>query len=454
MRIAVAGATGFVGRDLASTLAGLDHEVIAMSRSTSGLPQSDRILPTPTDVGDVDSLTAALQGVEVAYYLVHSMAQSEDFAERDLKLATNFANVAAKSGLKRIIYVGALGSGDLSKHLSSRREVGDALRSTGLDVVEFQAAVVLGAGSISFEMLRYLTERLPFMVCPRWLRTRIQPIALDDLRRYLVAAIDVTPGTYEIGGEITTYEDMIHAYARTRGLNSRRILHVNFLTLKLSAYWVDLVTPVDRKVSHSLIESLTSEVLVRDAENTRAAFGFEPMGLNEALREALIGQATHLNQDLFDIPVGLTDNVYKVGSSVALSDSQVVGFKRDLKQVGGSLRWYGVVPCWILRLLLGWWWGEVTTIHKPDELKAGVQVDWWTASRYDDESLILRAIKWAPGEAWLGYRTHDKQAQLAAAFRPKGVPGFAYWKLLSPIHRVVFTMMVRHRIKRASWPKR
>ena len=215
----------------------------------------------------------ALAGVDVAYYLVHSMAGGEGFHERDVAAARAFARAAAAAGVGRIVYLGGLGdpAADLSQHLRSRQETGAALREGGVPVTEFRAAVVVGSGSISFEMIRYLTERLPVMVCPQWVYTRVQPIAVDDLLRYLVAALDVPESAgrvIEIGGaDVLTYGDMMLGYARARGLR-RHLQPVPVLTPLLSSYWVHLVTPIPSTIARPLIEGLRNEIVVRD--DTRA----------------------------------------------------------------------------------------------------------------------------------------------------------------------------------------
>ncbi len=207
--------------------------------------------------------------------------------------------------------------------------------------------MVLGAGSISFEMLRYLTERLPFMVCPRWVRTAIQPIALADMTRYLIGAIDVAPGVYEVGGaDVTSYREMIAAYATARGLRRRRIVDVPYLTPRLSSYWLDLVTPVDRRVSHALIESLVTEVVVEDQVRTDAAFNIEPMGLGAALAAALDDQALELDHDLLGRDGGLRDGVYTVRVTVPVSGTASTRLDADLGRIGGSYSWYGLTFAW------------------------------------------------------------------------------------------------------------
>ena len=194
------------------------------------------------------------------------MAGGSGFPARDLELAASFGAAAGEAGVGRLVYLGALGAGPLSEHLASRQEVGAALGATGIPVVELRAAVVIGSGSASFEMLRYLTERLPFMVCPRWVRTRVQPIAESDLLDRLTEGLVLPAGIHEIAGdEVTTYWDMIQAYARARGLRRRAIVDVPLLTPRLSAYWVDLVTPVDRSVTHALIDSLVTDVVLQSS---------------------------------------------------------------------------------------------------------------------------------------------------------------------------------------------
>jgi uncharacterized protein YbjT (DUF2867 family) len=403
------------------------------------------------DLGDVAATALALTNVDVAFYLVHSMAGGSEFQDLDLRLATSFGRAASQAGIRRIIYLGALGDAPISAHLASRHEVGAALRGSGVDVVELRAAVVFGAGSISFEMLRYLTERLPAMVCPRWVRTRIQPIALGDLLDYLEQSIFVTPDIYEIGGsDVTTYREMISEYARARGLHPRFIVDIPWLTPHLSSYWVDLVTPVDRSVSHALIDSLVTEVVVVHGERTRRAFSVVPMGVERALVTALALQDDDVGRTLFTRRRGQRDGVYTVVASLAIRQDLEDAIQRDLAAIGGSLGWYGAAPGWALRLVLGRLVGEKLRLRSPVALTSGELVDWWRIVQVDETHLVLRSDGWSPGDAWLGYRIHEGSLQQVAAFRPRGVPGFVYWKLLGPFHRIVFNRMIRHRLRRGS----
>jgi uncharacterized protein YbjT (DUF2867 family) len=448
MDVAIAGASGFVGRALTSHLLERGYGVVALGRSATSLSTDARTVDV--DVGDQVATTSALTGADAAYYLVHSMASGSDFRDADLRLATSFGRAAAEAGVGRIVYVGALGEAPDSAHLASRQEVGTALGAAGTAVVELRAAVVFGSGGISFEMLRYLTERLPAMVCPRWVRTRIQPIALTDLLDYLEQSLQVDPGTYEIGGaDVTTYREMISEYARVRGLRPRRILDIPLLTPHLSSYWVDFVTPVDRSVSHALIESLVTEVVVTDAGPSRRAFSVTPMGVERALATALNDQAEEVTRSLFDRRNGLADGVHSVVVDVGAEEGVDDAVARDLEQIGGTLGWYGAAPGWALRLLLGRLVGEHLRRGKPELLEQGALVDWWQVARVGPGELVLQGVGWFSGDAWLGFRLKDGSLRLVAAFRPRGIPGFLYWKLLWPVHDFAFHRMAQHRIRRA-----
>lgn len=442
MKLTVVGANGFVGQHLVRRLVADGHEVRAVVRAslTDG-PTGVQVVTG--DVGDPASMAPALDGADAAYYLVHSMAAGAAFRKMDRELATKFGVACSTAGVGRIIYLGALGEDPASEHLASRQEVGESLAAAGTPLVELRAAVVLGAGSVSFEMLRYLTERLPFMVCPRWVATRIQPIGADQLLDALVAALDVTPGTHELGGaEVTTYRAMIEAYARVRGLRPRLIVDIPLLTPRLSSYWVDLVTPVDRKVSHALIESLTTEVVVRTPPSPSLVSGAG--GVDAAISLALTRQEHDIERTLFDRAEGLADGVYVHRVEEPVADATAVA--ANLFTVGGSVGWYGVAWGWQLRRLAGRLVGERWKLGRPgDGLVVGAAVDWWTVARLDHDALILRSRGWFPGEAWLGYELRADRLVQVGAFRPKGIPGLLYWKVLEPAHRVVFRRMARTR---------
>ncbi len=457
-RAAIVGASGYVGRRLSDHLAANGFDVVALARRPLALKGPTQgpgsLRSVSVDIADEAATTAALQGSDVAFYLVHAMADEGDFASRDRALAAAFARSARRAGTGRIVYLGGLGGGNhekLSAHLASRQEVADILAGSGTPFVELRAAVVLGAGSISFEMLRSLTERLPAMVCPRWVRTRLQPVAESDLMDYLAQSVLVPPGTYEIGSpDVTSYREMINIYAAERGLRPRWIVTVPLLSTSLSARWVDLVSPVNRKVSHALIESLVNEVVVVDPAPA-GAFSVRPMPVRAAIAKAIADETARLPDELFERAPGLEGGIYTVRREVSLQPGTVEALRDNIALIGGSLDWYGLAWAWRLRLALGRLFGEHLTLSKPPRLEMGAQADWWRAARVDRGHLVLASVDWAFGEAWLGYQTTSRPPALlqVAAFRPKGLLGLAYWRALWPVHWLVFWLMCRAQIRAA-----
>ena len=293
--VLLTGGTGYVGGRLIPLLERRGVQLRCLARDPNKL--RPRVAPdtevVPGDVFDVDSLTAALQGVEIAYYLVHSMAASRDFERQDRQAAENFGRAARQAGVRRLIYLGGLGADDneLSPHLRSRHEVGEVLRSSGVECIEFRSSLVIGNGSLSFDLLRTLTDRLPVMICPRWLATPTQPIAIDDMLAYLLAALDLPPGAsrvFEVGGtEVVTYGDLVREYARQRGLK-RWLISVPVLTPYLSSLWLALVTPASAQVGRHLIEGLRNPTIVRDRAALDLFPTIHPLGLRDAVARALV----------------------------------------------------------------------------------------------------------------------------------------------------------------------
>ncbi len=292
--ILLTGGTGYVGGLLIPLLEKPGVRLRCLARS----PEKMRLRVQPGteivrgDVLDLDSLDRALQGVQTAYYLVHLMSGSKDFEKEDRQAALNFAGAAKKAGLRRIIYLGGLGDDadpKLSPHLRSRHEVGQILRDSGVETIEFRASLVIGTGSLSFDLVKSLTDRLPVMLCPRWLTTPTQPIAVDDVLAYLLAAKDLPPGEsriFEIGSpDVTTYGGMIREYARQKGLR-RWLISVPVLTPYLSSLWLALVTPASFEVGRHLIEGLKNPTVVRD-KTALDLFPIRPMGIREAIQKAL-----------------------------------------------------------------------------------------------------------------------------------------------------------------------
>ena len=451
-RIAIAGASGYVGRRLANQLGSADHQVLALGRHLGTLPTGERISAVAVDVADPQATARALSGADAAYYLVHAMAGGTGFEARDRELAVAFGRAARAAGVGRIIYLGGLGRGDLSAHLVSRQEVGAVLAASGVPVVELRAAVILGAGSISYEMLRSLSERLPVMVCPRWITTRLQPLAESDLLDYLAGSLVAPAGVYEIGTpDVTDYGAMMRCYAEARGLRPRRIFTVPFVTPSLSARWVDLVSPVDRRISHALIQSLVNEVVVHDPERTFAAFGISPLSVREAVSRAISDEGERVSAGLLDRSRPLGTGVYAMRCAAPLDHDRIEEVRDDLAQVGGDLAWYGAAWAWALRVALGRIFGEKLGIRRPERLVPGVAVDFWEVVRADPDHLVLASVGWFCGDGWLALRVADAPPRLeqTAAFRPKGLLGLAYWWVLWPVHHVVFRVMVRSRVCRA-----
>jgi uncharacterized protein YbjT (DUF2867 family) len=291
-RILLTGATGYVGGRLLPVLESQGRAVRCLARHAaflrSRVASSTEVVKA--DVLDFESLVPAMDGVETAYYLIHSMSSKESFADRDRRAAENFAKAARQAGVGRIVYLGGLGSeGALSPHLASRQQVGAILRESGVPTIEFRASIIIGSGSLSFEMIRALVHKLPVMVAPRWVDVQAQPIGIEDVIAYLVAGLDIelTESTvYEIGGPLQmSYRDLMNAYARLQGLH-RLIIPVPFLTPRLSGLWLTLVTPLYARVGRQLIDSIRNETVVRDDRALRD-FEIEPRGIREAMERAL-----------------------------------------------------------------------------------------------------------------------------------------------------------------------
>jgi len=288
MRTLVTGASGFVGRALVPALTAAGHDVLAATRRPS--PYRGPARPVALDVLDGSGLDEALDGCDVAYYLVHSM-EAPGFAARDRQAAARFAGAASAAGA-RVVYLGGLGKGDVSEHLRSRHEVGRILRD-GADTVELRAAIVLGRGGASFEIMRQLVDRLPAMVCPKWVTTRCQPIALPDMVRYLVAAPGIPSGSYDVGGpDVLTYEQMMRRYATLTG-RRRLIVKVPVLTPKLSSLWLGLVTDLPTSVGRPLVDGLSVEVIAGD-DRIRSLVPFTLLGYDDAVRLAVAPHLEHL----------------------------------------------------------------------------------------------------------------------------------------------------------------
>jgi uncharacterized protein YbjT (DUF2867 family) len=464
MRVLIVGASGYIGGRLPSLLEAAGHELVLTSRRTASL---DGRFPGARVVEAAllqpHTLPDAVAGVDVAYYLAHAMGSGErGFAERDRTAARNFARAAAAAGVGRIVYLGGLGDdrADLSPHLRSRHLTGVELASHGVPVTEFRAAIVIGSGSASFEILRNLTERLPIMITPRWVSTRCQPIGIRDVLDYLVAALDhpEITGIVEIGGpDILSYGDMMRIYARIRGLR-RLMIPVPVLTPRLSSYWVSLISPVPAGIARPLIEGLRNEVVVQNPEPA-ARFGLQPRPYEEALRRAIERTDRHeVESTWFDAlapagrPVLATSHegmiIERRQRRVAASPERVF---EEVERIGGRSGWPYANVLWRVRGLMDRFVGGIGMRlgrRAQDRLRVGDALDFWRVEALRRPELLrLRAEMKVPGRAWLQYEVvpTDDGSQLVqtAFFEPKGLPGLAYWYLLYPAHGLIFRGMVR-----------
>lgn len=471
--ILLTGATGYVGGRLLRTLEDRGHRVRCLTRRPEvlrhGAPTAREVLPG--DVLERASLDAAMQGVAIAYYLVHSMGVSGSFEETDRRAAENFAAAAKAAGVERIIYLGGLGreEEDLSPHLRSRQEVGRILRQTGMPVLEFRASIVIGAGSLSFEMIRSLVERLPIMITPKWVRVPAQPIAIDDLLDYLVAALDLPSSAYrvyEVGGaDRVSYAEIMRIYARLRGRRLRMIA-VPVLTPYVSSLWLGLITPLYARVGRKLIESIVHTTVVRDAAALRV-FAVRPMGVEEAVKRALGGTpgapiVTRWTDAVSSARAAPSWEGVRFGAQltdarfIAVSASPTAVF-RCIERIGGDTGWYAWNWLWRLRGVLDLSAGGVGMRRgrpSPETLRVGDTVDFWRVESIEpDRRLRLSAEMRLPGRAWLEFEVVPGDpatiVRQTAIFDPEGVLGKAYWYALYPLHHLVFGGMLRG-IARAS----
>lgn len=468
-RILLTGATGYIGGRLLSLLEQQGYCVRCLTRNPRAL--SGRVRGTTEvvagDVLDQTSLSKALVGIDTAFYLVHSMGADRDFEEQDRIAAENFAQAATAAKVRRIIYLGGLGNPDhkLSKHLRSRQETGNILRAHHAQVIEFRASIVIGSGSLSFEMIRALVERLPVMICPRWVQVKAQPIAIEDLLRYLLAAVALPPGpsqVYEIGGpDQMSYGEIMHEYARQRGL-SRWMIPVPLLTPYLSSLWLGLVTPLYARVGRKLVESLRNPTLVSN-NLAEATFAIHPRSVPEAIRRAL------LNEDQEAAETRWSDACSSAGNSKAwggvrfgsrLVDSRTITVDvpperafAPIRRIGGHTGWYFADWLWTLRGFLDLLVGGVGLRRgrrEPEKLRTGEPLDFWRVELYEPpHRLRLQAEMKLPGRAWLEFEVqkngaHGSTIRQTAIFDPVGLFGLVYWYSVYPLHQVVFSGMLRN----------
>jgi uncharacterized protein YbjT (DUF2867 family) len=471
-RILLTGASGYVGGRLLSRLEKRGLRVRCLARRPEFV--AGRVGPrTEVVQGDLlseQTLAPALEGVRTAFYLVHSMGTTDraGFEAQDRTAAENFARAARAAGVRRIVYLGGLGAeeAELSPHLRSRHEVGRALRASGAVVIELRASIVIGSGSLSFEMLRALVERLPVMVTPRWVRVTSQPIAIADLLAYLEAALDLETEEsliYEIGGaDRVSYGDLMREYARQRHLR-RLMIPVPVLTPRLSSLWLGLVTPLYARVGRVLIESICHETIVGD-DRARRDFPIEPMGVREAIASALANEDREFAETRWSdaLSAGGTDPAplggyggVRRGRRLADSrkcevDVSAAEAFAPIRRIGGRRGWYAYAWLWHARGFLDLLLGGVGMRRgrpDPDRPSVGDTLDWWRVEAYEPDHLLrLRAEMKLPGRAWLEFEVEPTERgstiRQTAVFDPSGLLGLAYWYGIYPLHALVFRGML------------
>lgn len=469
----VTGATGYIGGRLVPELLDAGHRVRCMARSARrlrGHPWADRVEIVEADATDPASTRRALDGVDVAYYLIHAIGGAGGFAETDRRAARTFAGAARDAGTGRLVYLGGMDHAEeLSPHLRSRAEVGEILLASGVPTAWLRAAMIIGSGSASFEMLRYLAERLPVMVTPRWVHTRIQPIAVRDVLYYLVAAAGLPPDVsrgFDIGGpEVLTYADMLRRYAAVAGLRRRIILPVPVLSPGLSSLWVGAITPVPGALARPLVESLRNEVVC--TENDIAEYippPPEPTGFEKSVALALrrVREADVVTRWSSASTPGApsdplpTDPDWAGGSLYTDERTRRTSASPErlwevVEAIGGEHGWYSFPLAWRVRGAIDRLVGGVGLRRgrrDPRRLRVGDAVDFWRVEEVEPGRLLrLRADMRVPGLAWLELRVRrdGPRTLLAqrALFHPRGLAGHAYWWAFRPFHDRVFGGMSR-----------
>jgi uncharacterized protein YbjT (DUF2867 family) len=469
--VLVAGATGYVGGRLVPRLIDAGHRVRCLVRDPSrlqGRAWVDQVEIVRGDVLDEQSLAKAMNGVSVLYYLIHSLGEGDRFAQLDVQAAKNCATAVKASSVSRVIYLGGLGDAGakLSPHLRSRHQTGEALREAGAPVTEFRAAVVVGSGSLSFEMVRYLTERLPLMICPKWVFTRVQPIAIRNVLDYLTAAIETPESAgriIEIGGQdVLTYAEMMTRYARVRGLK-RLLIPVPVLTPRLSSYWVHLITPVPANIAQPLIKGLMNEVVVHDDlarklfprillldYETSVRLAFEKIRQREV--------ETSWTDALTSSQRGPAPVAFLTSEGMVIERRQRVvqvpaeAVYRAFARLGGQRGWLYMDWTWQVRGIVDRLFGGVGMRRgrrNSEDVRVGDALDFWRVEAVDPGRMMrLRAEMKVPGRAWLEFQAEHQTAggtllTQTAFFEPKGLLGLLYWYVLYPVHGLIFSGLIR-----------
>lgn len=465
--VLLTGATGYVGGRLLPLLEKQGQPVRCLARRPQYLASrtSDTTEIVQADIFDQDKVNAAMEGVDTAYYLIHSMGAEGSFEDQDRRAAKIFADAARRAGVRRIIYLGGLGDDEerLSAHLHSRHEVGDVLRTSGCQVIEFRASIVIGSGSLSFELVRALVQRLPVMICPKWVSVQAQPIAIEDLLDYLMEGLSwqgEESHIFEIGGpNPVSYGDIMREYAKQRRLR-RWFISVPILTPRLSSLWLGLVTPVYARVGRKLVDSLRNPTIVKDPA-AREEFDVNPRDLTQAIERALANEDRDFAETRWSDALSSSRGIMtwagvRFGNRIVDARSTKVALEpaiafQPIRRIGGNQGWYYANFLWTIRgwidLLVGGV-GRRRARRDPDHLQIGDVVDWWRVEDYaPDCRLRLAAEMKVPGRAWLVFTVEpcDQGSVIhqTAIFDPVGFFGIAYWYGIYPLHALVFRGMLR-----------
>jgi uncharacterized protein YbjT (DUF2867 family) len=473
MRILVTGATGYIGGRLVPRLIGEGHEVRVIARRPERLrdvPWASEVDVVEGDLTDAAAVDRATRDIDVVYYLVHSMGGRGSFEDVESRIARNVATSAKANGVDRIVYLGGLHPDDatLSRHLRSRVRVGEILLASGVPTIVLQAGVIIGSGSTSFEMIRHLTEVLPYMPAPRWVRNFIQPIAVRDVLHYLMRAAEVpseVSGAFDIGGpDVLRYGQLMNGYALEAGLRQRPIAALPVLTPWLAGQWVNLVTPIPRRLAVPIIESLQFDCVMRDhaidavvppppeglvgyRRSVRLALEKERLGeVETSWRNAEVAGAP--SNPLPSDPDWSGHTVY-VDRRERPSGASVEALWSVIEGVGGENGWYSFPLAWAIRGWIDKLSGGVGLRRgrrDPDTLHPGDAVDFWRVEAIERPRFLrLRAEMRVPGRAWLEMRAEPDGAgstyRQRAVFFPKGLAGRLYWWSVLPFHGVVFAGM-------------
>lgn len=460
MKILVTGATGYIGGRLIPKLLEKNHSVRVLVRDPrrlQGFGWETKVEICKGDLEKADEIAAATDGVDAAYFLVHAMYEGEDFAEREKKIAQNFADAA--KNLQKVIYLGGLlpDSENVSEHLKSRAEVGEILRENG-NVTEFRAGPVIGSGSASFEMVRYLTERLPVMITPKWVSNEVQPVAIRNVIEYLLAALGKEPlGVVQIGANRLPFRRMIEQYAEIRGLK-RILIPVPFFSPRISGWWIGLITPIPNSLAVPLIKGINEPITADTSKAEKEFPEIKPIQYDEAVKIALSKIKEKAVETRWSGSLGgfqSYDLEDKEGMftevRTVLTNASPHSLYRSFTAIGGETGWLTWNWAWRFRGFLDKLVGGPGLSRgrrHPENLRVGEELDFWRVETLEKDKLMrLRAEMIVPGKAWLQFEIVPKggQTQLiqTALYAPKGLLGLIYWYASYPAHLFLFGSMAQ-----------